>query len=220
MAQPSTWQDGTGVFRREAEAPLSMSMRLWGLDWGAHLPWYFDDVRAEVATAEEALPFIRQHYPAIFGKPGGEGQFLSSPMTEAKRRFFGEMDFFMLRVGDQDAGIVFGHPTDWTSYYVRSAAVVPAFRDRRVLTQFGERLFEPLRSVGVERIEAESSPANVPMARLLTGQGYIVTASVNSERWGVMLRYTKFLVAEAQAAFMRQYTAMPFAQRAQSKPIA
>jgi hypothetical protein len=219
MAQP-TWQDGTGVFRREAEASLSMSMRLWGLDWSAHLPWYFDDVRAEVATPEEALPFIRQHYPAIFGKAGAEGLFLASPMTDAKRRFFGELDFFMLRVGDDNAGIVMGHPTDWTSYYVRSAAVLPAFRDRRVLTQFGERLFEPLRSVGVERIEAETSPANVPMGRLLSGQGYMVTASVTSERWGVMLRYTKFLAPEAQAAFMRQYTAMPFAQRAQSKPNA
>jgi Acetyltransferase (GNAT) family len=130
------------------------------------------------------------------------------------------MDFFMIRIDGQDAGVVMGHPTDWTSYYVRSAAVLPAFRDRRVLTQFGERLFDPLRAAGVERIEAETSPANVPMGRLLTGQGYMVTGSVTSERWGVVLRYTKFLAPEAQAAFMRQYTAMPFAQRAQSKPNA
>ena len=220
MAQTTTWQDGTGVFRREAASPMSMSMRLWGLDWSARLPWHFDDGRAEVVTAEEALPFIREHYPSIFGKADGEGQFLPSPMTEAKRRFFAEMDYFMLRVDDRNAGIVMGHPTDWTSYYVRSAAVLPEFRDRRVLTQFGARLFDPLREVGAERVEAECSPANLPMARLLTGQGYIVTASVNSERWGVMLRYTKFLAADAQAAFMRQYTAMPFAQRAQSKPNA
>jgi len=224
MAQTNTWQEGatshsaiTSLRRRASDATTSMSMRLWRLDWSAHLPWFFDDGFAEVATAEEALPFIRQHYPAIFGLPTETGgRFLPSPMTEAKRRFFDEMDFFFLRVEDRTAGVVMGHPSDWTSYYVRSAAVLPEFRDRRVLTQFAERLYEPLRSVGVERLEAECSPANLPMSRLLTGQGYVVTASVNSERWGVMLRYTKFLLEDAKAAFMHQYTAMPFAQRVSS----
>jgi hypothetical protein len=227
VAQTNSWQESVAspsstartLVRRAPPSP-SMSMRFWKLDWSAHLPWYFDDGRAEVIRPEDALPFIRTHYPSIFGKPDGEGQFLASPMTEAKRRFFDEMDFFMLRVDDRDAGIVMGHPTDWTSYYVRSAALLPEFRDRRMLTQFGERLFEPLRAAGAERVEAECSPANVPMARLLTGQGYIVTASTNSERWGVMLRYTKFLAPDAQAAFMRQYTSMPFAQRSRSKPNA
>jgi hypothetical protein len=38
---------------------------------------------------------------------------------------------------------------------------------------------------------------------------------MSSERWGLMLRYTKFLSEDARAAFMRQYTAMPFAKRRQ-----
>jgi hypothetical protein len=192
-----------------------MSQRLWNLDWRSVLPWHFDDGRADFATPEEALPFIQEHYAAIFGQNELEGRFLPSPTTEAKRRFFQEMDYFILRVGDRDAGILMGHPSDWTSYYVRSAALLPAFRDRHLLTQFGLRICEPLRAAGVERIEAECSPANVPMARLLTGQGYLVTGSVTSERWGVVLRYTKFLSEDASAAFMRQYTAMPFSKRRQ-----
>jgi hypothetical protein len=155
MAQTNAWQDGvsshsaitgSGVRRRAVGGASSTSMRLWSLDWRAHLPWYFDDGRAEVAAPEEALPFIQQHYPAIFGLPETGGHFLSSPMTDAKRRFFDEMDFFLLRVGDRAAGVVMGHPSDWTSYYVRSAALLPEFRDRRMLTQFGERLYEPLRA--------------------------------------------------------------------------
>jgi hypothetical protein len=42
-----------------------------------------------------------------------------------------------------------------------------------------------------------------------------VTGSVTSERWGVVLRYTKFLSKDASDAFMRQYTAMPFSKRPQ-----
>jgi hypothetical protein len=218
MAQPNILPQDTirpSVVRRIEREALPMSQRLWNLDWRSALPWHFDDGRAEFATPEEALPFVQDNYGAIFGQKDLEGRFLPSPTTEAKRRFFAEMDYFILRVGQRDAGIVLGHPSDWTTYYVRSAALLPAFRDRHLLTQFSERLYEPLRASGVERIEAECSPANVPMARLLTGQGYMVTGSVTSERWGVVLRYTKFLSEDAGAAFMRQYTAMPFAKRRQ-----
>jgi hypothetical protein len=216
MAQPNIWSQSTprpALDRRGERRTVPMSQRLWNLDWRTVLPWHFDGARAEFATPEEALPFVQEHYSAIFGQKDLEGRFLPSPTTEAKRRFFGEMDYFMLRVGERDAGIVMGHPSDWTTYYVRSAALLPAFRDRHVLTQFSERLFEPLRASGVERVEAECSPANVPMARLLTGHGYIVTGSITSERWGVVLRYTKFLTEDALAAFMRQYTAMPISKR-------
>ena len=126
----------------------------------------------------------------------------------------------MFRVGDRPAGIFMGHPSDWTTYYIRSAALLPEFRDRRMMSQHVARLVEPLRAVGIERVEAECSPANVPVVRLLTTLGYVVTATTNSERWGVLLRFTKFLTDDAKAVFMRQYTAMPIAQRVSSKPNA
>ena len=220
MAQPNIWPQiaiRPALARRAELEALPMSQRLWNLDWRSVLPWDLDGGRAEFATPEQALPFIGAHYSAIFGQKDLEGRFLPSPTTEAKRRFFAEMDYFILRVGERDAGIVVGHPSDWTTYYVRSAALLPAFRERHLLTQFSERLYAPLRTSGVERIEAECSPANVPMARLLTGQGYLVTGSVTSERWGVVLRYTKFLSEDASAAFMRQYTAMPFSKRQEDK---
>jgi hypothetical protein len=218
MAQPNILPQETprppAVLRVEREA-LPMSRRLWNLDWRSVLPWHFDDGRAEFATAEEALPFIQEHYPAIFGQGDLEGRFLPSPTTDAKRRFFAEMDYFLFRVDQHAAGVLMGHPTDWTSYYIRSAALLPEYRERRVLTRFLERLDQPLRAAGIERVEAECSPANVPVVRLLTAQGYVATASMSSERWGLMLRYTKFLSEDARAAFMRQYTAMPFAKRRQ-----
>ena len=40
-----------------------------------------------------------------------------------------------------------------------------------------------------------------------------VTGSCSSERWGQLLRYTKFLSDDAQAVFVRQYTAMTFSNR-------
>jgi hypothetical protein len=159
------------------------------------------------------MPFIQEHYPAIFGHKDLAGRFLPTPMTDAKRRFFAEMDYFVFRVGPDAAGVLMGHPTDWTTYYIRSAALLPEHRDRRLLSHFVERLDAPLRAAGVERIETECSPANVPVIRLVTSQGWIATGSTSSERWGLMLRYTKYLSDDARVAFVRQYTAMPISQR-------
>lgn len=212
MAQPNLWsydRPRTGILRSEPQAQ-PLSQRLWGLDWRSILPWHFDDASAEFATQDEVLPFIRTHYGAIFGAEEVADRFLPSPMTEAKRRFFAEMDFFVFRVGQETAGVFVANPTDWSSYYLRSTAVLPQHRQRRLMTHFFERLAEPLRAAGVERIEADVSPANAAIIRVLSRQGYIVTGSAGSERWGLLLRYTKFLSQEANATFIRQYTAMTF----------
>ncbi len=204
---------------RLVEAPPRLSMRLWNLDWGATLPWHFDAARVESSSHDEVMAFTREHYAAIFGHASAEGRFLPSPMTEAKRRFLSEMDFFVFRVGRETAGVFMGHPTDWTSYYLRSTAIVPQHRERGLMTRFFERLAEPLRGAGVERIEADCSPANAPIIRVLSGQGYVVTGTTNSERWGLLLRYTKFLRDDARGAFLRQYTAMPIAQRGETETL-
>jgi len=215
MAQPNIWPQQSiarpvGVRRRDSETQ-ALSWRLWSLDW--QLPWHFDTGSVEAATLDEALPFIKEHYPSIFGHKDLDGRFLPNAMTEAKRRFFAEMDYFMFRVEGQAAGVAMGHPSDWTSYYVRSAAVLPAFRERGLISHYEAGLVAPLRAAGVERLEAECSPANIPMVKSFASQGWICTGSATTERWGVLLRHTKFLTDEARATFMRQYTAMPFARR-------
>lgn len=217
MALSNAWPDTAPISRiaprrRELDAQ-TLSERWWGLDWRSVLPFHFDDGHAELATMDDVLPFMKEHYASIFGAPDLEGRFLESPMTEAKRRFSAEMDCFLFRVEGEVAGVFMAHPWDWTSYYLRSTAILPRYRERRIMTHFFDRLAEPLREVGVERIEAEVSPMNTPIIRVLSGHGYVVTGQVASERWGLMLRYTKFLSEGANAVFKRQYTAMTITKR-------
>jgi RimJ/RimL family protein N-acetyltransferase len=217
MALSNVWPEQAPVSRiaprlREVE-PVTLSQRWWGLDWRAVLPFDLDDGRAEFATMNDVVPFVKEHYPAIFGAKDVESRFLENPMTEAKRRFFAEMDFFLFRVEGEVAGVFMAHPWDWTSYYLRSTGILQQYRERGLMTQFFARLEEPLREAGVERIEAEVSPVNTPIIRVLTGHGYIVTGQVASERWGLLLRYTKFLSEGASAVFRRQYTAMKVSRR-------
>jgi hypothetical protein len=189
--------------------PATLSRRLWDLEWQRVLPWTFEEVAVESATFEEALPFIEEHYPSIFGTNGGEARFLASPMNEAKRRFCDESDVFLFRVGRRAVGLLLANPVDWSTYYMRSVAILPELRERRLLTRFVERSYEPLRKVGVERIEGECSPANVAMMRMLVGQGFLVTSTANSERWGSTVRFTKFLREDNEAVFLRQFSNLP-----------
>jgi hypothetical protein len=191
-------------------APQPLSSRLWDLKWKKVLPWMFEDVAVEPITFDDAIPFMEKHYPRIFNSQSGEGRFLSDPLTETKRRFGAEMDVFQFRAPEGVVGVIMGHPTDWSTYYFRSAAFLAEYRDRRLASRFLERLCAPLREVGVERIEAECSPANMPMTRLFLAHGFMTTATVNSERWGTMLRFTKFLREEGEAVFLRQYCAVSF----------
>lgn len=220
MALSNAWPrqstvSGIAPRRREIDAQ-TLSQRWWGLDWREVLPFHFDDGRTEFATMNEVLPFVKQHYPGIFGVRDLESRWLENPMTEAKRRFFAEMDCFLFRVDGEVAGVVIAHPGDWTTYYVRSTGLLPQYRERRLVSHFCERLDAPLRAVGVERIEAEVSPANTPVIRVLANNGYVVTGQTASERWGLVLRYTKFLSDDASAVFRRQYTAMKISQRRES----
>jgi RimJ/RimL family protein N-acetyltransferase len=187
------------------------SRRLWGFDWAEHTPWQVDDVSVEYVSFTEALPFMEEHWSKIFGEQ--YARFLSDPMTPAKRRFCDDMDVLAFRSkGDiahgQTIGLLIGHPQDWSTYYMRGVAILPAFRKRHLLTRIVEWADGPLRAAGVDRIEGECSPANVAMIKMLVGLGYVATGTSSSERWGTLLRYSKFLREEAEEIFARQFCGM------------
>ena len=189
----------------ERGARETLSKRIWGFDWSEELPWDLDGIRAEAASFAEGLSFVEAHYAAIFGPLTDGSRFLSDAMTPAKRRFGDEMDVIAFRDGPETVGVWMGHPSDWSSYYVRSVAFLEAYRDRRIMTGFLERCYAPLRRIGVERLETECSPANLPVMKILTRDGWVVTSTTNSERWGAVVRLSKFLRQEAETVFFRQF---------------
>ena len=186
-----------------------MSQRLWDLDWSRVLPWSFEEVTVESGHFDDAAPFIREHYARIFGTENNEGRFMASPMTDAKYRFCAESDVFVFRVEGETVGIFVSHPSDWSTYYMRTAALLPEYRGRGLVSRFMEKICEPLRAAGVERLEGDVSPANAPMMRLHVGQGFLVTSTASSERWGSVVHFTRFLNDTADAVFRRQYCNTP-----------
>lgn len=204
----------SGVHR--AARRLTLSERLWDLDWSNVLPWQFDGAVMVRSTYAEASSFMTAHYADIFGR---ETRFFVEGASDAKRRFWDEMDVFAFRADDEVVGIAAGHPTDWSTYYVRTLALLPAVRERRITSGFTQNLSDALRSAGVARWEADTSPANTPMIRMFSRAGFVVTSTLNSERWGAMLRFTKFLREDAQATFHEQFTSIPAFGRNPPRPM-
>ena len=192
---------------RSSGSTPSLSERLWKISWETELPEEIDGISIEIGSFEDAYPFVAEHWQPIFGD--GAERFLVEELTEAKRRFWEEMDVFVFRADGRIAGIAAGHPTDWSTYYMRTLALLPEYRERRFATAFSEEMKRVLRAAGVTRLEAECSVANVAMHRLFVSQGFLVGSMLASERWGVMLRFTKYLDEEAESVFRRQFVSVP-----------
>lgn len=188
----------------------TFSAGIFGLDWAASMPWDLDGgVRMVPASVDHVLAFVGDHYGAIFAQDTSDRRFLRDPMSPAKLRFLAQSDLLGFYDGDRMIGLLSGHPFDWSSYYWRSVAFLPEYQGRGLLKAALERADRVLREVGVERVEGEAAPTNQRQLRLLMSIGYCVTGSVNSERFGTMLKLTKFLSSEARVVFTTQFCSGP-----------
>lgn len=188
-------------------APQPLSLRWLGLDWRDHLPWEIDGLRVELGSLDDALAFVAEHYAEIFGATADEGRWLAEPMTPAKRFVLAESDLFIVRDGARAIGLKIAAPTDWSSYYLRSFAFLPEYQGRGIGPQLTTRIEAPLAAAGVTRIEYDTAPVNAANLKATTRMGYVTTGMINSDRWGSLLRRTKYLDPSAVDVFLDQYCA-------------
>jgi hypothetical protein len=192
-----------GATASEVAPPLSKL--LWGLDWDEHLPWELSGgITVTTATLEETLAFAGDHYAQIFGT-ATDGRFLPDPMTPAKRRFLALSDRFMFRDDGNPIGLMMGQPADWSTYYWRTIAFLPAYQGRGLFNEALPRAHAVMRDVGIERAEGDVAPINQRQVRALTRLGLCVTGSLQSERWGTMLRMTKHLSQRGEEVFATRF---------------
>ncbi len=196
---------------RSCGTPLSL--RWLGIDFRALLPWTFRTLTVEYGTADELLPFVERHYATLFGS-SDDRRWRAEALEINKRHFIAEADIFLIRDAEgRIVGDLVGHPSDWSTYYLRSMALLPEFRGRGTYPELMDRLAEVLAAAGVERIEADVTPSN--RMNIVTGLrlGYVTTGTFNSDRWGSVIRMTKFLNEEAEDVFHNQYCAGTWPRR-------
>ena len=191
-----------------AKSRLPLSHALWGIDWNDRLPFQVGELVVMASRFEDARPFIQDSYGSVFEEDAGSGVF-ATDMSSAKQRYYDLAgDFFEVRHGQRTVGLLVCTPTDWSTYYIRSAALLPDYQGARIIQNFYCRvLFPMLQAAGVERIELDTSPANLAMMHIATRLKFNQTGTLLSERWGAIIHFTKFLNAEKEDVFLRQFCA-------------
>lgn len=195
----------SGVYR--SVPPQTLSARFWGAELARDLPRVLsrDGVQAVRGEIGRVGEFLMQAFPTFTEEELGAD--LSPRMIEAKGHYLRTAsDLIELQHLGRTVGVMVGAPEDWSSFYVRILAFLPEYQRPALTRRFvRECLFEPLVARGVERIVAETWPTNIAMTRGFTEMHFHVTGHQLSERWGALVRYTKFLDPAREAAFERRF---------------
>jgi hypothetical protein len=184
----------------------SLSELFWGLDWTRHFPAELaGGVTVHASGYDAARPFISEHYRTIFHEDAN-GAFSTARLNASKANYYRMAgDFFEIKEEKRTIGLVVGTPVDWSTYYIRSAAVLPEFQCRQLAPHVLSVMFVHLAAAGVDRVEADTSPSNLRVVQILTNLRFNVTGTVLSDRWGAQVRFTRFLDAQSEEVFLRQF---------------
>lgn len=198
-------------FSRDAEAPAlsaprSLTDRLWGFDLCEGLPYAVaQGVVALRADLGSVRAFLSTEYPSLTEEASGGAA--RPGVASAKRRYLeSACDLIELRDAGQTVGVMVGAPEDWSSYYIRIFALKRSYQRPRLIRRFCcDYLFARLLAHDVQRVAAETSPANIATSRTLSELKFYVTGQQLSDRWGPLTRYTKFLDPACEQAFLDRF---------------
>ena len=189
---------------------VPLSQLLWDIDWRRRLPVKLtdDDILVKASSFEAASVFVAEHYAELFEEEA-DSPFSTRAASPAKTRYYQLAgDFFEFCQQGRTIGLLVCDPLDWSTYYIRSTAVLRDFQGRQLVAAFCKSvLFEELARAGVERIECHTSPANLAMMHIMSRLRFNTTGTELSERWGALVRFTKFLDARSEQTFLRQFCA-------------
>jgi hypothetical protein len=197
-----------GTAQNALPSSTTLSARLWGLDFTKTSPRTLtsDGVQAVPGDMTRACDFLAREFPAF--REEHSGVIPSAKMLDAKRWYLqSACDVIELRHDDRTVGVLIGAPEDWSSFYIRMFALLQAYQRPALRRRFvRECVFEPLIAHQVERVVADTSPLNLGMSVLFNEMRFHVTGHQLSDRWGPLVRYTKFLDPACEAAFHRRFS--------------
>jgi len=203
----SPTEEASGIITRNLPARATQSAHLWGLHLYEGLPKQLttDGIFAVAASYERVHAFVAEQYEMFTEE--GLGCSPNTFAQKSKQAYLSTgCDLIALTHAGRTVGIMVGAPEDWSSYYVRVFALAPDYQRPSLTRRFvRECLFEPLARHGVERVVADTNPANLAMTRLFGELGFFVTGNQLTDRWGALIRYTKFLDPACEQQFHRRF---------------
>jgi len=211
--------DQSGTFR--SPTARTLSDEFWNLELARGLPRVItrDGIEIAAGEIERIRDFLKTVFPTLTEEGLGAAP-LEPSVAHTKRWYLGAAsDLLELRKRGETIGVMIGSPEDWSTYYIRIYAVSPEHQRSIVTGRFAKFLLDRLAECGVQRVVTDTSPANTSAALRLSELQFRVTGQQLSERYGPLIRYTKFLDPAAEAAFLARFagSAPPRATRTRTR---
>lgn len=188
----------------KATSCQSYSEKMWGVRWRELVPKQLaTGIFLEPCSVETFGKLFQEQFAEAMSPTNG---FVSEILPHARNVYLREhADLFLIRSDDEPVGYVICNPTDWSTYYLRSTAVLPSFQRRGIFSQLLVFLGETLATLGVARLVLDTNPMNTPVLRATQRQGFAISGQRISERWGALVELTRFLQSGHRRAFQSKY---------------
>jgi RimJ/RimL family protein N-acetyltransferase len=95
---------------------------------------------------------------------------------------------------------------------------LPEHQGRAAAQSFFRALFPLLQACGVERVELDTSPSNLAMMQIVTRLRFNPVGTTLTDRWGALVKFSKFLDEDCEGIFLRQFCAGVAYQERERRP--
>ena len=175
-------------------ARVELSKEFYGISWEDYFPRNLaPGSSVELSNFEEFSEFLKKH----------EARSLDEKTRVAYYRIAG--DYFAFRHEGVLAGVFVGTPVDWSTYYLRYALILPEFRLKGLWQGFLTHFLSVLKKYGIERVEGDVSPSNLGQIHTFNKMQFNITGMQVTERWGTVLKFTKYLSGASESQFLDRF---------------
>ncbi len=166
----------------------------------------------EIATREVTRAFMDDHFQDVFGvSPTQMGYH--PPIERADKiralnknyQLLHHEHFLFKDENGRPVGWFTGEAEDTITFYNRNAGVLPEVRNQAIATEFLGHFIDYLRELGYERVTSQHKVTNKKVLLALLKRDFIITSLEATERWGIMVKLTRFLHEDRLQAFIEKY---------------
>lgn len=161
---------------------------------------------------DEFFEFVKKEYPKVFKKSptpifnykkGSKTQKDIDSTWEEYQKVHAE--YFIFKDGNKKIGWFAGYLEDFETFYLRNVALLPKWQNKGIYSKFQEALIEYVKKLGYQKISCHEKATNLYMLRLQMKFGFFIVGHENHDRWGNLLRLTKFLNKKREKNYIENF---------------
>lgn len=194
----------------------SLSSRVWGIDWNNHFPLSIGRYTVELSSFEEFLKTKNHPGSFLVTSDNCHDHFIKDKNSQAKANYLNHAcEYFAFKMNGVIVGFFMGEVMDWSTYYIRYIIIAKNHRSNNLTTLFFQELEKIMSEYELDKICLDVSSAHVSHVSRMSQIGYVCNGNMLSERFGSIIRLTKYIKEESWTVFNKSFTQMfyPIKQR-------